>query len=64
MLEILERVVPPGRRGHDSAVEERPNGDKVETNLDAGKNPPDGVIVTYFLRAAPKDLTLTFVDGR
>ncbi|MDQ6858897.1 MAG: glycosyl hydrolase [Chloroflexota bacterium] len=47
-----------------SIVEELPNGDKVETNLDAGKNPPDGVIVTYFLRGVPKDITLTFLDSR
>ena len=54
----------PGGSIFTSIVEERPNGDKVETNLDAGKNPPDGVIVTYFLRAAPKDITLTFLDAR
>ena len=47
-----------------SLVEEQPNGEKVELHLDAGKNPPDGVIVTYFLRAAPKNITLTFLDGR
>jgi len=47
-----------------SLVEERPNGDKVENPLDAGKNPPDGVIVTYFLRGSPKKITLTFLDGR
>jgi hypothetical protein len=54
----------PGGSIFTSIVEERPNGDKVETNLDAGKNPPDGVIVTYFLRAASKDITLTFLDSR
>ena len=54
----------PGGSIFTSIVEERPNGDKVETNLDAGKNPPDGVIVTYFLRGAPKDITLTFLDSR
>jgi photosystem II stability/assembly factor-like uncharacterized protein len=54
----------PGGSIFTSIVEERPNGDKVETNLDAGKNPPDGVIVTYFLRDAPTDITLTFLDSR
>jgi photosystem II stability/assembly factor-like uncharacterized protein len=54
----------PGGSIFTSIVEEQPNGDKVETNLDAGKNPPDGVIVTYFLRGAPKDITLTFLDSR
>ena len=54
----------PGGSMFTSIVEERANGDKVETNLDAGKNPPDGVIVTYFLRATPKHITLTFLDAR
>jgi len=54
----------PGGSIFTSIVEEKPNGDKVETNLDAGKNPPDGVIVTYFLRGAPKNITLTFLDSR
>jgi photosystem II stability/assembly factor-like uncharacterized protein len=54
----------PGGTIFTSLVEERPNGDKVETNLDAGKNPPDGVIVTYFLRNTPKHVTLTFLDSR
>src|SRR5438105_8269514 len=54
----------PGGSVFASIVEERPNGDKAETYLDAGKNPPDGVIVTYFLRAAPKNITLSFFDSR
>lgn len=54
----------PGGSIFTSIVEERPNGEKIETNLDAGKNPPDGVIVTYFLRGAPKNITLTFLDAR
>jgi photosystem II stability/assembly factor-like uncharacterized protein len=54
----------PGGSIFSTVVEERPNGDKVETNLDAGKNPPDGVIVTYFLRGAPKDITLSFFDSK
>ena len=54
----------PGGSVFASIVEERPNGDKVETYLDAGKNPPDGVIVTYYLRAAPNNITLSFFDAR
>ena len=54
----------PGGSIFSTLVEERPNGDKVEWNLDAGKNPPDGVIVTYFLRSAPKNITLSFFDSR
>ena len=54
----------PGGSIFTSLVEERPNGEKVESPLDAGKNPPDGVIVTYFLRGAPQDISLTFLDAR
>ena len=54
----------PGGSIFTSLVEERPNGDKVESPLDAGKNPPDGAIITYFLRAAPTDITVTFLDSR
>ncbi|MGH2499100.1 MAG: VPS10 domain-containing protein [Candidatus Limnocylindria bacterium] len=40
-------------------------GEKVETYLDAGKNPPDGVIVSYWLRERPKgEVTLSFLDAR
>jgi len=40
-------------------------GEKQETYLDAGKNPPDGVIVQYWLRERPKgEVTLTFLDAR
>ena len=40
-------------------------GEKQETYLDAGQNPPDGVIVQYWLREPPKgELTLTFLDAR
>src|SRR6266542_2317254 len=54
----------PGGRIFASVVEERPNGEKDEIYLDAGKNPPDGVIITYWLDAAPTDITLTFLDSR
>ena len=54
----------PGGSQYAALVEERPNGDKVDQPLDAGKNPPEGVIVSYFLRAAPTHIALTFLDGR
>jgi hypothetical protein len=54
----------PGGSIFTSIVEEQPNGEKFETYLDAGKNPPDGVIVTYFLRGTPKNITVTFLDSR
>ena len=40
-------------------------GDREETYLDAGKNPPDGVIVDFWLRERPEgEVTLSFLDGR
>jgi len=54
----------PGGSQYAALVEERANGDKVDQPLDAGKNPPEGVIVSYFLRAAPTHITLTFLDAR
>jgi photosystem II stability/assembly factor-like uncharacterized protein len=45
-------------------VKERPNGGRDVEFLDAGKNPPDGVIVHYYLPEQPKDtLTLEFLDA-
>jgi photosystem II stability/assembly factor-like uncharacterized protein len=41
-----------------------PTGEKKEKMLDAGENPPNGVIVHYWLKDAPAgDLTLAFLDG-
>lgn len=41
-----------------------PDGKTVRTLLDAGANPPDGVIVTYFLEREPAEpLTLRFLDA-
>lgn len=38
---------------------------RTETYLDAGKNPPDGVIVTYWLREKPEgEVALSFHDAR
>ena len=42
-----------------------PDGEKVRTMLDAGENPPAGVIITYRLESVPEQpITLTFRDGK
>ena len=39
------------------------NGEPSRTFLDAGSNPPDGVVVAYYLKERPEDeVTLTFLD--
>ncbi len=39
-------------------------GEKVKKYLDAGPNPPDGVIVHYFLKEQPQgEVTLSFLDA-
>nr|PZN68433.1 MAG: glycosyl hydrolase [Sphaerobacter thermophilus] len=44
--------------------EETPEGTKTERLLDAGQNPPDGVIVYYALKEQPEgEVTLTFLDA-
>ena len=44
---------------------DKETGEKQETYLDAGKNPPDGVLVQYWFREAPKgEVTLAFQDAR
>ncbi|HYY54431.1 MAG TPA: glycosyl hydrolase, partial [Candidatus Dormibacteraeota bacterium] len=46
-------------------VEKPETGEKIEAFVDAGKNPPDGVVVHYWLREVPDgDVTLTFFDAR
>lgn len=46
-------------------VGETPEGGKRERLLDAGDNPPDGVIVSYYLKERPaNDITLTFMDAK
>ncbi len=41
------------------------NGDKVQKLLDAGENPPDGVIVHYFLpESNDQEVTLSFSDAK
>jgi hypothetical protein len=43
---------------------QKPNGETVDENLNAGQNPPDGVIVTYYLKQKPEDeVKLTFLDA-
>jgi len=43
---------------------EQPTGEKVNRYLDAGQNPPDGVIVHYYLKEQPEGkVTLTFLDA-
>jgi photosystem II stability/assembly factor-like uncharacterized protein len=42
-----------------------PTGQMVRTFLDAGKNPPDGVVVTYYLRPKPEgEVTLSFLEAQ
>ena len=39
-------------------------GEKEDVFLDAGKNPPDGAIISYFLRDKPEsDISLTFCEA-
>ncbi len=43
---------------------EKATGEKDEILLDAGKNPPDGVVLLYHLKERPADdITLTFLDA-
>ncbi len=43
---------------------QRPTGETVDTYLDAGQNPPDGVIVSYYLRQKPEgEVKLSFLDA-
>ncbi len=42
----------------------KPNGETKEVLVNAGENPPDGVIVRYFLKEKPAaPITLTFLDS-
>ncbi len=44
---------------------EKPEGAKAQVNIDAGQNPPDGVLVSYWLREKPEgDVTLAFLDAK
>ncbi len=42
-----------------------PTGQTVRTFIDAGKNPPDGAMVSYYLRQKPEgEVTLSFLDAQ
>ncbi len=44
--------------------QELPTGEKINTYLDAGQNPPDGVVIHYFFKGQPTGpVTLTFLDA-
>ncbi|MDW7982209.1 MAG: glycosyl hydrolase [Thermomicrobium sp.] len=43
-------------------VTERPTGVREAFPLDAGENPPDGAIITYYLAEEPAEVTLTILD--
>lgn len=43
----------------------KPGGLMVDYNIDAGQNPPNGVIVTYYFRQKPEgEVKLTFLDAQ
>ncbi len=45
--------------------EQKPGGEPVSRNLDAGQNPPRGVMVTYYLKQKPDgEVKLTFLDAQ
>jgi hypothetical protein len=53
-----------GSLGYGYRLIDTPTGEKKEQLLDAGENPPSGVILHYWLKEAPAgDLTLTFLDA-
>jgi hypothetical protein len=42
---------------------EKPSGEKQDIYLDAGQNPPEGVLVSYYLKEKPEgEIALTFLD--
>ena len=62
MREIAYRLA--GSIGYAYRQIESPTGEKEERPLDAGENPPNGVIVHYWLREAPVgEVVLTFLDA-
>ena len=38
------------------------NGEVVRKMWDAGENPPDGVMIHYYLKEAPEEVTITILD--
>jgi hypothetical protein len=60
--EVAYRMAGPIGYGYRQV--QTPTGEKDERKLDAGENPPNGVIVHYWLREAPAgDLVLAFLDA-
>ena len=60
--EIAYRLA--GSVGYGYREVKAPTGEKKEKLLDAGENPPSGVIVHYWLKDAPAgDITLSFLDA-
>ena len=61
MKEVAYRLA--GSVGYGYRQYDLPTGEKGEKLLDAGENPPPGVIVHYWLKDAPAgDLSLAFLD--
>ena len=45
-------------------IAETDHGARSRVPIDAGRNPPDGVVITYFLQNEPEDeVVLTFIDS-
>jgi photosystem II stability/assembly factor-like uncharacterized protein len=60
--EIAYRLA--GSLGYSYRQVETPTGEKKEQLLDAGENPPHGVLVRYWLRESPSaDVGLAFLDA-
>ncbi|HXJ77591.1 MAG TPA: glycosyl hydrolase [Candidatus Methylomirabilis sp.] len=60
--EVAYRLAGP--LGYAYRQVETPTGEKKEQLLDAGENPPNGVVVRYWLPESPvEDVRLTFLDG-
>jgi photosystem II stability/assembly factor-like uncharacterized protein len=48
-----------------SLRKDKPHGEWVNWNIDAGQNPPSGVIVTFYFKQKPEgEVKLTFLDGQ
>ena len=72
MLETTVERLGPGKNyflspGSQATFEDSkgPHGETVRTFLDAGQNPPDGVVVIYHLKTKPRDpVILNFLDAQ
>ena len=71
MMETPADRLGPGKNYHvalgvPAAFEDSkgPRGKTVRRFMDAGRNPPEGVVIVYYLRAKPESgVTLTFFDA-